>query len=87
METKKICRVCKLELCIKEYSKHSGTKDKLDARCKKCVSEIKHNTKSVPKEYPIYSLDLNNKDWQVGKISGTILERDNKKFEVRIIKN
>ena len=87
METLKICRLCKQELDIKQYSKHSGTKDKLDSRCKKCVSEIKHNTSSIPKEYTVYPLDLNNTDWQVGKIGGTLMKRENKRFEVRFIKN
>ena len=85
METNKICRICKRELDIKLYSKNYGTKDKLDSRCKKCVSEIKHN--SITKEYTVYPLDFNNKDWQLGKISGTLMERENKRFEVRIIKN
>lgn len=87
METHKICRLCKQEFDIKQYSKNSGTKDKLDSRCKKCVSEIKHNTNSGTKEYIVYPLDLNNKEWQLGKISGTILEQENKRFEVRFAKN
>jgi hypothetical protein len=87
MDTHKICRLCKQELELIHYSKHSRTKDKLDSRCKKCVSEIKYNTNSIPKEYTIYPLDFNNKDWQVGKIAGTLMKRENKRFEVRFINN
>lgn len=83
MEFKKTCRLCCNDLELSNFSKHSGTKDKLDNRCKECVKQIK--TKNTePKIYEIFNLDLNNKDWQVGKVAGTILERNNKKFEVRI---
>ena len=83
MELKKICRLCNNELELYNFSKHSGTKDKLDNRCKECVKKIK--TKNTePKVYEIFDLDLNNIDWQVGKVAGTILERNNEKFEVRI---
>tara|TARA_Y100000389_G_scaffold151529_1_gene151301 strand:- start:6602 stop:7489 length:888 start_codon:yes stop_codon:yes gene_type:complete len=83
MELKKICRLCNNELELYNFNKHSGTKDKLDNRCKECVKKIK--TKNTePKVYEIFDLDLNNIDWQVGKVAGTILERNNEKFEVRI---
>ena len=37
----KICRKCSTEKLIEFFSKHSGTADKLDNRCKNCVKLIK----------------------------------------------
>lgn len=83
MKLRKTCYLCSIELELFNFSKHSGTKDRLDNRCKECVKQLKTiNTK--PKLYEIFNLDFNNKDWQVGKVAGTILERNNEKFEVRI---
>ena len=83
MKLRKTCYLCSNELELFNFSKHSGTKDRLDNRCKECVKQLKTiNTK--PKLYEIFNLDFNNKDWQVGKVAGTILERNNEKFEVRI---
>ncbi len=86
----KTCIKCGLSLPLTSFNKHSGTKDKLDSRCKSCIKLAKQNKK--PKEEPIYKvypLDLQNKEWQVGKVAGSILERiDNKsgakRYEVRI---
>lgn len=89
MESKK-CRKCNETLSITNFSKHSGTKDKLDNRCKNCVKKIKIDSKEKEaKEYKIYPLDLSNKDWQIGKPTGTILTRQDSKsksfrYEVRI---
>ncbi len=41
MELKKTCRLCCNEFELSNFSKHSGTKDKLDNRCKECVKQIK----------------------------------------------
>lgn len=85
----KICKKCAENLSISMFSKHSGTKDKLDNRCKNCVKKQKEKSKNTIKEYPIYELDKNNNDWQLGKPTGTILYRTNKEtnsshYEVRI---
>jgi len=85
----KLCRKCEQTLPITMFSKHSGTKDKLDNRCKNCVKMVKKQTKDEEKEYPVYDLDLGSRDWQVGKPTGTILFRtDNKsnatRYEVRV---
>lgn len=74
------------------FSKHSGTKDKLDNRCKACVKLVKKNrieNNIDSKEYPIYNLDLDYDDWQCGKPTGSILHRidptySTERYEVRI---
>lgn len=86
----KVCRKCNVEQSTACFSKHSGTADKLDNRCKTCVKKVKEeNKKKGTKLYEVYALDLDNKDWQAGKPNGTILERvDNKsgskRYEVRL---
>ena len=91
--TTKVCHKCQKEQSIACFSKHSGTKDKLDNRCKECVKNIKRNNKehNTSKEYPVIDLDLTCREWQVGKPTGTILERSTerldsiaKRYEVRI---
>ena len=86
MSTMKTCRKCNIEKPIECFSKHSGTADKLDNRCKECVKLVKKKSKESGTilEYEIYDFDHDSKDWQVGKVSGTILERENKKYESRI---
>mgnify|MGYP003706093701 FL=1 len=92
MENTKECRKCNKVQKIECFSKHSGTKDKLDNRCKTCVKNVKQTSKennTEVKVYPIYNLDLDYKDWQVGKPTGSILERTDstsnaKRYEVRI---
>lgn len=83
-ETKK-CRKCDTEKSVECFSKHSGTKDKLDNRCKDCVKLVKKNSKESGKvlEYEIYDFNHESKEWQVGKVSGSILEKD-KSYECRI---
>jgi len=85
METKKQCRKCDKLLDLTKFSKHSGTKDKLDNRCKDCVKKAKKKAKESKdiKEYPVYELDIHNKDWQVGKPTGSILEREDTKYETK----
>lgn len=39
-EKEKKCRICHIKKTLSLYSKHSGTKDKLDSRCKECVKII-----------------------------------------------
>ena len=86
MSTVKLCRKCNIEKSIEYFSKHSGTKDKLDNRCKECVKLVKKKSKESDNilEYEVYDFDHDSKEWQVGKVSGTILERENKKYECRI---
>jgi len=86
----KQCRLCANVLSITCFNKHPGTKDKLDSRCKKCTKKCKEKSKETEsKTYPVYPLDMENKDWQVGKPVGSILQREDKKtgskrYEVRI---
>ena len=86
MATTKLCRKCNIEKSIEYFSKHSGTKDKLDNRCKECVKLAKKKSKESGNilEYEIYDFDYDSIEWQVGKVSGTILEREDKKYECRI---
>lgn len=86
----KQCRICNNILPVTSFNKHSGTKDKLDGRCKECMKECKKKSKlNEEKKYPVYPLDLTNPDWQVGKPVGSILQRvdaksGSKRYEVRI---
>ena len=76
--TTKQCRKCEQVLNISLFNKHSGTKDKLDNRCKKCVKLVKikaQTGETKQKLYTIHELDCDKSGWQVGKYSGTILER------------
>ncbi len=41
----KVCKKCKLNKPIEQFSKHSSTADKLDNRCKQCVKEMKNTLK------------------------------------------
>ena len=84
-ETKK-CNTCDHEKELKNFSKHSGTRDKLDNRCKECVKNLKKKLResNIVNSYEIYDFDHSSYDWQVGKIAGTILERDGKRYEGRI---
>lgn len=91
----KICKKCQLALPLENFSKHSGTKDKLDQRCKTCVNKTKQerkrkNATETFTEYPIYTLDLESREWQAGKYAGSVLQRiDNssnaERYEVRIV--
>lgn len=77
----KICKLCKEYKDLTNYSKHSGTKDKLDQRCKQCVADTKKRLKTecVSKTYEIYQFNYNSYEWQVGKVGGTIFEYNYKK--------
>lgn len=91
----KTCHKCCEDKPIICFSKHSGTADKLDNRCKECVAKVKKERKEKikngdeePLEYKIYPFDYNISEWQVGKPTGTILERidpksGSQRFEVR----
>ena len=92
IERTKTCNKCGETKTINNFSKHSGTKDKLDNRCKQCVNKLKQERKEKAKEeikeYKVYSFDMNSTEWQIGKPSGSILHRiDNKskaeRYEVR----
>ena len=87
----KNCVKCNETKDIIFFNKHSGTKDKLDNRCKECVKKCKQKTidNSEIKEYPVYELDINYQEWQVGKPTGSILYRidpisNSERYEVRI---
>lgn len=88
----KKCNKCSIFKQYNKFSKHSGTKDKLDNRCKDCVTKMKQNLKNNKNKkaltYPIYKLNMKLKDWQVGKPTGTILYRnlqnESERYEVRI---
>ena len=90
MNATKECRKCLETLDITNFSKHPGTKDKLDNRCKRCVKKAKEKMQLTEhKLFDIYDFDFNSKDWQIGKIAGSILERidknsGSKRYEVRI---
>jgi hypothetical protein len=75
METDtKLCRKCGETKPKTEFSKHPGTADKLDNRCKKCVAQVKIDRRNCdPKEYPILPFDMTSDEWQVGKITGGLL--------------
>lgn len=45
LDKTKLCKKCNIEKSITEFSKHSGTADKLDNRCKQCVKAIKTKLK------------------------------------------
>ena len=74
---KKTCNKCNTEKTIDNFSKHSGTKDKFDNRCKECVKKVKSNNtrEKKPSEKDLVETDLTNKDWQGGKYIGSIFER------------
>lgn len=90
MSTKKQCRKCGEPKELIYFSKHSGTADKLDNRCKECVKKAKANAKeSSTVVYPIYDFDMSINEWQVGKPIGSILYRIDSKskacrWEVRV---
>lgn len=73
----KTCNKCNTEKSIDNFSKHSGTKDKFDNRCKKCVKNIKENKnrEKRPSEKDLVETNLTNTNWQGGKYSGSIFER------------
>jgi len=73
----KTCRSCGVEKSISEYSKHSATRDKLDARCKECVRLVKKNKdrELKPRQRDEMETDDQCNDWQGGKKKGTILRK------------
>ncbi len=80
----KLCRKCNIAKPISEFSKHSGTKDKLDNRCKVCVKAVKtkikeNNNSNNSANNFIYldkfETDIDNTDWQGGKIIGNVFRR------------
>ena len=76
MSTKQ-CRKCNEEKPTTQFSKHLGTTDKLDNRCKECVKKVKKdsNKKSVPREKDHHKTDYSLRDWQGGKYVGSVFER------------
>jgi hypothetical protein len=84
----KQCRKCEQELPIIEFSKHSGTKDKLDNRCKSCVKKVKKNVERERKPYEldILETDITNENWQGGKKQGCCLKELNDHYEL-VFKN
>jgi hypothetical protein len=81
----KLCRKCNITKSISEFSKHTGTKDKLDNRCKVCVKAIKikiiadkkteNNINDVEVYLDKFQTDIDNTDWQGGKIIGNVFRR------------
>ena len=86
----KTCKKCGETKDIVLFSKHCNTADKLDNRCKECVKKMKQKAKTRDsEEYPTYYFDMDSTEWQVGKPTGCILHRIDKKsnaerYEVRI---
>lgn len=94
MNSTKECRKCLTILDISQFSKHSGTKDKLDNRCKECVKKVKQKARNEDYEQKIYKIqefDFNIFDWQIGKYAGTILKRESEcgslRYDARITIN
>jgi hypothetical protein len=80
----KLCRKCNIAKSISEFSKHSGTKDKLDNRCKDCVKAVKTKIKETNNSnngannfiyLDKFETDIDNTDWQGGKIIGNVFRR------------
>lgn len=80
----KECSICKENKNLKDFSKNSLTKDKLDQRCKNCVNNTKNTLKEKQidnvelLEKPIlddHICDIISKEWQGGKPFGTIFQR------------
>lgn len=73
----KICRKCNQAKSVDQFSKHTGTKDKLDNRCKECVQKVKSDSKRErrPSEKDETETEINNQDWQGGKHNGSVFER------------
>ncbi len=73
----KTCNKCNIEKSIENFSKHSGTKDKLDNRCKECVKIMKNdkNKEKRPHEKDLAETNLSCTDWQGGKYAGSIFNR------------
>ena len=73
----KTCKKCNIEKTIDNFSKHSGTKDKLDNRCKECVKKVQtdKNKEKCPTEKDIVETDVLNNDWQGGKYNGSVFQR------------
>ena len=70
----KICHEIKEHAC---FSKNSGTADKLDQRCKKCMIEYKRQRcGQETKTYPILDFDYESDEWQVGKPAGYVSTRN-----------
>ena len=82
MTTHKTCIKCQEEKPIDQFSKHSGTRDKLDQRCKPCVKLAKLNPDRPmkPRELDIQETDITSTSWQGGKKKGSILDKGNGLF-------
>ncbi len=86
----KQCRKCNITKNVTEFSKHTGTADKLDNRCKACVKLVKQKMKEKaneqPDDQPIelldkFETDLNNDGWQGGKLVGNVFKRTTQNIE------
>lgn len=85
--SKKICRNCGEEKCTTKFSKHGGTADKLDNRCKECVKLVKEEWKKTPQKlYPILPFKTDSEEWQVGKPTGSVFYRKNMNSWSAVIK-
>ena len=75
----KLCRKCNIVFPKTQFSKHGGTADKLDNRCKACVKAVKNNPnrqKLTQRKLDTIETDPESTEWQGGKIPGSIFKRD-----------
>ena len=86
METQKQCRKCERTLNLTSFSKHSGTRDKLDNRCKDCVKQVKKNPdrERRPTEPDVCDTDTGSRVWQGGKKRGCIINEGEGLFLARV---
>lgn len=72
----------------KEYSKHYGTWDKRDPRCKKCVSDIKNDKtrERKPRCLDVQVIDMENREWQGGKYPSPPFKNKLGNYGVNLIK-
>lgn len=88
----KVCKLCQKEKELTCFSKHSGTKDKLDQRCKDCVKQVKRKAKENAKKndkkddyLDRFETDIYSKDWQGGKTVGNIFKRTTQNIDYYVV--
>ncbi|NDE15894.1 AP2 domain-containing protein [bacterium] len=83
----KKCKKCEVEKGVVEFSHHSGTRDKLDPRCKACVRLVRKNEDRVlkPRELDVMPTDATCREWQGGKKKGTIINKGDGLFMARVV--
>lgn len=94
--TVKTCRICKKELpaTFEYFSRHTGTRDKLDQRCILCVRELRRQKQkevlackngweylgALTEYIDLHDPDVTCKTWQGGKIPGSIFQTKHSSF-------